>query len=194
MGALAPIPFRFDAAQHEYLSDLTGEVFPHITGLLEQAGWVDDRWFTEESSARGTAVHRLTADYDLKMLDPESCASIHKNYLLAHVKLMATLKPTVLHVEEPLVHPAYRFGGRPDRIMVIFGQRGTFEIKSGVPARSHGIQTALQAILDSAESGIPPDAEVRYCAYYKPNGKLKLEQHVDRRDFDEAQRIIKRFC
>src|SRR5574341_1863405 len=47
------LPFRFDALNHEYLSVATGEVFPHITGMLEQTGWIDDRWYTEESSDRG---------------------------------------------------------------------------------------------------------------------------------------------
>lgn len=191
---MAPILFRFDAAEHEYVVEATGEVLPHITGLLEKAGLVDDRWFNEEASARGTAVHRLTADYDLKLLDPANCVSIHKPYLLAHVKMCARLRPRWLHVEEPLVHPVYRFGGRPDRIATIYGQRAIFELKSGLPAKGHPIQTALQAILDSVESGIPPHATTRYCAYYKPNGTLKLEQHIDRSDFDKAAEIIKRFC
>jgi hypothetical protein len=190
---LAAGQFRFIATTHEYV-DPHGVVLPHITGLLEQAGLVDDRWFTDESSVRGTAVHRLTADYDLGLMNVKSCVSVHKPYLLAHVKLMAILRPTWLHVEEPMMHPHYRFCGRTDRVAVLHGQRGVFEIKSGAPARAHQIQTALQAILDSAESGLPPDAEVRYCAYYNPNGKLKLVQHIDRRDFDEAQRIIARFC
>ena len=59
------VPFRFDALNHEYIALDTGEMLPHITGMLETAGLVDDLWFTEESSECGTCVHSLTAQYDL---------------------------------------------------------------------------------------------------------------------------------
>ena len=54
------VPFRFDAIRHSYTELATGEERPHITGMLERTGWVDEEWFTEESSERGTAVHSLT--------------------------------------------------------------------------------------------------------------------------------------
>lgn len=183
--------FRFDAANHEYLNPETGEVYPHITGMLERTGWIDDTWFTEESSDRGTAVHRLTADFDLGALDVASCTSIFRGYLLAHVQAVGILKPEMIAVEEPLVHPRLRFGGRPDRDMVAMKQRGVWEVKSGAPARSHQIQTALQAILVGHEAGLPPESLLRLCCYVKDKGKFKVEEHKDRRDFDEAYRIIR---
>lgn len=187
----APLPFRFDAANHEYLSIATGELYPHITGMLEQTGWTDDRWFTEESSDRGTAVHRLTADFDLGSLDVASCTSTFRGYLLSHVKAVGIVKPIMLAVEEPLVHPTLLFGGRPDRDMLAMKQRGVWEVKSGVPARSHQIQTALQAILVAIEAKLPAESLLRLCCYVKNAGKFKLEEHKDRRDFDEAYRVIR---
>lgn len=183
--------FRFNADAHEYIDLASGEVLPHITGMLERAGWIDDRWYTEESSARGTAVHRLTADYDLGALDVASCESIFRAYLLGHVKCMSILKPKVLAVEEPMAHRTLRFGGRPDRDVITFGARGTLEIKSGGPERGHQIQTALQAILIADEAGLPPESLTRHALYLKPNGKFKLEEHKNRKDFDEAYRVIR---
>jgi hypothetical protein len=194
---VAPVTFRFDALNHEYIDRHTGIVYPHITGMLEATGWIDDTWFTEESCERGTAVHRLTADYDLGALDVESCVSAFRGYLLSHVAAMTSLRAMgleVLSVEQPAVHPTLRFGGRPDRVIVFAGAKGILEGKSGAPERSHQIQTALQAILVADDHQLPAHLMTRYCLYWKANGKYKLEIHRDRRDFDEAGRIIRSCC
>jgi len=186
--------FRFDPGPHEYLDIETGEVFPHITGMLEQTGWIDDRWYTEESSDRGTAVHKLTADYDLGALHVESCQSRFRGYLLGHVKAVSIARPKWLHIEEPFVHPVFRYGGRPDRDCIAYNLRSTWELKSGAPERAHQVQTALQAILIAVEANLPPESIGRFCEYVKDNGKFKIERHVDRRDFDEARRVIRACC
>ena len=184
------VPFRFNALNHEYLDEATGEVYPHITEMLLQAGLIDDTWYTEESSARGTAVHRLTADYDLQALDVESCTSLYRGYLLAHVAVVSILQPTWLAVEEPLVHSTLRYGGRPDRDCLVGGIRAVWEIKSGPPEGSHPVQTALQAILVAQEARVPADAIARFCCYLRPDGRYKLDEHRKRTDFDRAFRII----
>jgi hypothetical protein len=185
--------FRFDAVHHDYIDIETGGVFPHITGMLEQTGWVDDTWMTEESSIRGSAVHRLTANYDLGALDVASCVSEWRGYLLSHVKAVSMMvpRPIWLGVEEPLVHPTMRFGGRPDRDAMLYRMRGVLEGKTAAPAKSHQIQTALQAILVSVGAGIPAEALIRLCLYWKHDGKFTLIEHKDRRDFDEAYRVIR---
>lgn len=191
---LPRVNFRFDAEHHEYIDQQTGQVFPHITGMLERAGLIDDTWYTEESSARGTAVHRLTADYDLGALDVASCVSRYRGYLLGYVKVVSILQPEILAVEEPLVHPRYRFGGRIDRVVIVRKLRGIWEIKSGAPEKSHQIQTALQAELDAVECGIPPEGIQRCAIYIKDKGKFQVIEHKDRRDFDEARRVIRVCC
>lgn len=185
--------FNFDAANHEYI-DAAGCVLPHITGMLEQTGWIDDRWYTEESCERGKEVHRLTASYDLGALDVPSCVSRYRAYLLAHVKAMGIERPDVLAVEEPVVHPRFRFGGRPDRTWLLRRLLAVGEVKTGAHEKSHQIQTALQAILVAVDSPIPPEHVGRFALYLRPNGKFTLEEHRDRRDFDEAYRVIKRCC
>jgi hypothetical protein len=194
----ATVPFRFDARNHEYVDVATGAVLPHITGMLEQAGLVDDDWFTEESRIRGTAVHRLTADYDSGSLDPAKCISKYREYLLGHVAAMTILRGQGLEVhaiEEAIVHEIYRYGGRPDRIVTLSGRRGVLEIKTTAqPAKSHMVQTALQAMLDECESGLPAETLGRWCLYLRPKGKWKLEEHRSMRDFTEAQRVIRVCC
>lgn len=187
--------FAFDTSRHEYVDLDAGEVLPHITGMLEQAGLIDDRWYTEESCERGHVVHRLTADYDLGAIeDVTSVVSSFKPYLEAHVKAMTILRPKWAHVEEPLVSSRYRFGGRPDRAGLVYEAHSVLEVKSGGPERAHAIQLALQAILVGEELKLPPESINRYALYLKPSGKFKLEQLVDPADFDEARRIIARMA
>lgn len=190
------LPFRFDAEEHTYVDAGTGEELTHITSMLARTGWVDDAWMTEESSVRGRRVHQLTADYDLGV-DRECAAAVlygHQGYLLAHIAAMRSIAHHWDAIEVPLVHPQYRFGGRPDRVGTALGLRSVLEVKSGQPQKGHQIQTALQAILVAAEGGLPADHYQRLALYLKPTGKFKLEIFKDRRDFDEARRIIRKCC
>lgn len=188
--------FAFDAARHEYIDTLTGDVLPHITGLLDRGGYIDDRWYTEESCERGHQVHRLTADFDLGALeDPASLVSKYKGYLQGHIAAMKIIKPEWAHIEEPLASGRHRFGGRPDRVGRAYGMQSVLEVKSAVPDLvAHGIQTALQAILVSEELRLDPETITRFGLYLKPNGKWKLEQFRDTNDFVRAYDLIRRYC
>jgi hypothetical protein len=186
------IHFRFDVEAHTYTELGTGYVFPHVTGMLTRTGWVDDTWMTEESCERGQIVHTLTADFDLGAIEnPHTVTSAHKGYLLAHVALMQALGVTVLAVEEPIVCPVHRFGVRPDRVDDDAGLVGPFEIKSGEEAKSHPIQTALQAIALEHKLQVPAELQQRLCAYLKPNGRYKLREHRDPADFTRAREILR---
>lgn len=194
----APFTFRFDATAHEYLSIDTGEVYPHITGMLEQCGLVDRRWYTAASCERGSCVHRLTTDYDLGAIareDLPTVNSIYKGWLAAHVKAMDIIRPAWQHIEEPMVSAQYRFGGRPDRVGRVYGAIAVVEIKSGAPEPAHAIQLALQALLVAPDLKLPPESIPRYALYLKNTGRFKLETFPNtRKDFAEAKRVIHRCC
>lgn len=187
--------FRFDAIDHAYTALDTGEQLPHITGMLERCGWIDSTWFTDEGSDRGTCVHELTKHYDLGALDVRTLTSPFRGYLLAHQAATNIVQPRWESIEVPFVHWGYRFGGRPDRVGVAYACRTVGEVKSGAPRRSDAIQTALQAILVAgARGGLPAEHYERLAFYLKANGKFKVERFPDRRDFDEARRIIRTCC
>jgi hypothetical protein len=187
------LEFTYDDGAHAY-ARLDGRPIPHITGMLERAGEIDDRWYTEESSARGTHVHKLTADFDLGALEPARCQSRFKGYLLGHVAAVGILRPEFKQIEEPMAHPTYHFAGRPDRIALIYMLLSILELKSGGKEKSHQIQTALQAILAAARYGIPAEAIPRYCLYLQDNGRYKLERHDKQKDFVRAYEIIRQCC
>jgi hypothetical protein len=187
--------FRFDAIDHTYIALDTGEQLPHITGMLERTGWIDSTWFSEEGSDRGTCVHEMTKHYDLGSLDVQTCISGFRAYLLGYVAAERMTRPAWESIEVPFVHWGYRFGGRPDRVGVLHGCRTIAEIKSGAPQKSDLIQTALQAILVAgARGGLPAEHYERVAFYLRPSGRFKVERFPDRRDFDEARRIIRECC
>lgn len=188
--------FRFDDETHTYFDLDTGEVLPHITGMLLRCGEVDDRWFTEESCVRGTAVHKLTADYDLGAIaDPRAVVSRYGGYLQAWAGAVRALgSPRWEAIEEPIAHSILRYAGRPDRDGYTFDARAVTEVKSGERHASHCIQTALQAILLSPKTKIPPHHYARYCVYVKANGRFQVDEHTNRHDFDRAYAIIGECC
>ena len=210
---VTPVPFSFDAADHVYR---IGDVrVPSITQLLKLSGHVDDRYYTEESRQRGTAVHELTKDFDLGALTLPSLDSLHRGYVLGYIAACEALKPEWDQIEEPDVHPTFRFGGRPDRLGTVMGRLTIGEIKTGgkpqlaeivytdedgVEVRrrpfsnAHEVQTAAQAILVSWRWGLAPERWQRLCIYLRATGKFSVERHDNPRDFDEAYRILKEYA
>lgn len=190
----APWPFRFDAASHVYTDAETGAKIPNITSLLELDGLVNSAWYTEECSVRGTAVHNLTADYDLGELDVHECVSPYRGWLLAFVTAVGIIRPTWTKIEEPNACRRLRFAGRADRVGHIDLAPSVLEVKSGLPEKSHPIQLAMQALLEADDLGVPPEAIRRYTLYLRGNGKFSFVEHKDRHDLTRARSIIARFC
>lgn len=190
---MSAVPCRFDARRHEYVDLRTGVVVRSITQLLKRAGLVDDKFYTRASRDRGTAVHDLCAAYDLGALDPDECDSEFRGYLRAHVKAIALLRPTMLAVEEPVIHPTLGFAGRPDRVVKIAGVVGVLELKSGPLTRAHPIQCAMQCILVADFLDLPAEYMQRHAWYLKRTGKVSIEGFTDRHDFTVARTIIREF-
>lgn len=185
--------FRFSADGHTY-TDVDGRAIPHITELLERAGWLDTLWMTEESRERGTAIHRLTAAYDLGGLDMAAVPDPYRAYLLAYQTARVSLRASWAEIEVPHVHPVLRFGGRPDRVGTAFGLRTVLEIKTGDPHKSHPIQLALQSLLVATPSGLPAEHYQRLCLYLKSSGKFSLKIPDQRSDYDKARKIVRDCC
>lgn len=189
---LKPLPFRFDFEEHVYY--VNDRRVPNVTSMLQQTGHVDPRYYTDEARERGRMVHALTAAIDLKSIDLARLVSPYRGYALAHAGAMARLKPTMIAIEVPVVHPGYRFGTRPDRVLKVYGARGVLDEKSGHKEKWHAIQTALQAIGVAWKFGIRPELLQRFTLYLHNDGHFKNEMHTKRRDYDEAYEIIRECC
>ena len=187
--------FVYDASGHTYICATTGEQRPHITGLLKAGGLVDDQWFTELGRFRGTAIHDMALQYDLGALRPDDVTSDYKPALLAYERALQGMRPIEwTHLEEAFMHPVYRFGGRPDRVGMVRGAVSVVDLKSGVDSAATDIQLALQAILVAPVVRIPEHLIHRYVFVCRPDGRMKVEQAVNRSDFAKAHALIRRFC
>ena len=202
MIASAPV-FRFDSARHVYTLD--GQQIPSVTQLLDAAQLVKGKkYFTESSRQRGSEVHALAADYDLGVdLGGILEKSGVRAYVLGYIGAAMALKPRWEAVEEPEVHPVFRFAGTPDRVGTVFGRPTVAEIKTGARSDEHAVQVALQAVLISHRLRIDPDDIQRIVIYTKKTGKYETDQwkakadrvdeekHTHRLDLERAFKVLK---
>lgn len=183
---------RFDEADHAYYLDDVR--IPSVTQLIEAGGLLKGaEYFTQASRDRGHEVHRLCMELDLGVLDVGGLSSPVKGYILAYEAARKALRPSWEAIEVAEVHPGFRFAGRPDRLGRVLGRRSVVELKTGGRAAHHPVQTALQALLAEAR-GLPAVEWERLTVYLKPGGKFSVDAHTDRRDFDVAHDLIRRFC
>lgn len=189
----APV-FRFEVAKHEYF--LNEQRIPSASELLERGGLYGDaaKFYTEAGRDRGTDVHDLTRDYDLGALDIKQLETPNRGAVLGYIAASVALNPAWECIEEAECHAGYRFGCRPDRVGAVMERPTIAEIKRAAKAKWHAVQTALQALAVSYRTGIRPEDYQRLVIYVKPTGKFTVEVHQDRRDFDTAMQLIRRFC
>lgn len=186
-------PFRFDDKTHRYTTPEGAELL-HITGLLTAAGYIDDAWYTEASCERGRIVHELTAEYDMGAIELQTCQSPHRGYLLAYAKAMTMIPHEWKYIEVPIAHPSGGWAGTPDRAGKIFHSNGVLDIKSGDEAKSHPIQTALQAVLLEEEMNLKAERQYRAALYVRANGRFYLREYTrNTEQVVEARRILARY-
>jgi len=125
-------------------SNTTGK--PSVTEVL--APWIDGRWFTEESRARGSAVHEALAEYlngkpaFLCPLPPD-----WRGYFDSGRRWIDKHVTKALVVEQRLVDETWRFCGQMD-LVCKFKDIATadwltlIDWKTGPPADWHRLQIA----------------------------------------------------
>lgn len=162
----------FDAEKHLYRVD--GVVWPGNTEILRAEGFVDERWFNEEASAFGTAVHDCCAANDLGFLtSPTADVAVRVDAWRA---FLSENKVEIVQVEERVCHETLRYCGTLDRIVRIKGRLAVVDLKTGsrVPA------TALQL----AGYAMAWHEPLKRCAVYLgENGRYKLDEHTERSDY-----------
>lgn len=186
------VPLRFEATGHVYTT-LDGRVLPSITQLLKAGGYVDTTWFTDEGRDRGGVVHEMTAALDQGALDVRTLVHEHKNRVCGYASAMTILRPDWILIEQALAS-ARGFAGRPDRAGYVRDRLAVLDIKTGQPAPSNAIQTALQAILVGEAIGERPEWIDRYCIYLAEDGGYKVDRHVASGDFVKALNLVHQVC
>ena len=146
----------------------------------------------EAAAARGTAVH-LACEY----WDNGVFGGIEEElqpYLDAWIRFLEESKIEIEMVENRIYHPLYGYAGAIDRIAVLQGVRGIFDIKttaSLMPAAGPQLAAYLEA-WNHTNPEVP--AEKRFVVQLKPDGKYVLAEHTDKADFQTflaCQRVTK---
>jgi RecB family exonuclease len=164
----------FDPVEHKY--SYAGTRMPSVTQILDAAGFIDKRWFTEEARDRGTAVHKIVEAY-IKY-DDDACDVLLEGYLDAYKKAKREIGFEVIE-SEILVHSIrYWYAGTLDLIAVVDGELAVIDIKSGSDVPAYALQTAAYAEAYFEQNAMP--ITKRYGLYLAQDGTYKFPEHREK--------------
>lgn len=137
--------FRFVEDPHSYL--VGTRIVPSPSTVFGDLNFVDPRFFTPGSRARGRAVHAgihyaLKGTLDWMTLDP----ALH-GYVNSGLRLIGVLKPKIVRFETPLYHPILDFAGTLDIEWELDGWRWIVDWKSCKAPKVTRYQTAAYEML-----------------------------------------------
>ncbi len=145
-------------AEHVYR--MASEILPGVSEVIKDVGLTDDRWFTEEHSSRGTAVHEILAGYarglsfDPDLLDPDLTGWVKSG--TDFIESISADGERILGVEVMRAHPLYRYAGTMDLISDWNGYECLWDFKTGKAAKSARFQLgAYDTLLGPTGNGKP---------------------------------------
>lgn len=175
---------------------LDGIPIPSVTEILQQEGFVDTTWFTEEGADNGERRHYMAYLEAKDDLDEDSIDDDDRPYLYAFRDLLTLTgaQPIPDLMEKRRVNLIYRYCGRPDLPVIYNGRKEVWDLKmSPSEQKWHRLQIGGYV-------GLFDDIFFGRCAYIQANGKFKLSKEVygrkDREDFLCILRTnqIRRMC
>lgn len=165
--------FIFDEEKHQFI--VNGQIWPSITQVLKDGGFINDRFYNDYARDRGTLIHRIIHWHIIGDLDEGSIDPILRPYYDAWLSFVSDTGFVSTETEVPRISPLYRFGGIPDYIGMLNGKESVIDAKSGANVPATALQTAGQEILIDRRV-------LRYSLHLKDDGKYSLIHHRDRQD------------
>lgn len=166
--------FTFDEATHTYQME-NGEIWPSVTQVLQDMGFVDSRWFTEESRTRGKYVHKIIELHVKGELDEDTVDESLKGYFEAYQRFACDTSFIPEEIEVPASILTYRFTGTPDYVGLLNGLPSIIDGKSGLISAVTGLQLAGYEVLKQGRYK-------RFALQLKADGNYKLTSFTDRND------------
>ena len=166
----------FDPIKHKYY--LNGEPLIGVTTALKEARLIE--YFSGGHGMymdRGTNVHAMTELEDAGALKIEEIPHPLAGYVDGWTKFKDDMSIEILASEEPVCNPIYRYAGTLDRRVIFKGKKAIIDIKSGLSAPWHGLQTMAYAKCFD-------EPLLRFCLYLADDGRYSLEEHKDPTDWD----------
>lgn len=165
----------FDRESHSYFLD--GRKLIGVTTVLREARLFEYASYHGMYLDRGITVHTLTELDDKGALDISQVEHPAVPYIEGWRKFKEETGIEVLATEEPVYHPIYLYAGTLDRRIRWKGREGIIDIKSGIPAPWHALQTAAYARCFDRPLQ-------RFALYLSEDGSYRLEEHRDLHDWD----------
>lgn len=138
--------------------------------------------YTEFHASRGSAVHAGTAIIDAgSEIELETIDRAIIPYLEAYKRFLEECQFQSIHIEKSLYSPSLRVAGTPDRIGYLVGLPTILDIKTGVKAEWHPLQTAAYQYLANENRIVTVK---RVALYLRESGKYSLESHENAGDID----------
>jgi len=118
----------FKSEAHEYYFE--GRRVPCVSDILQDAGYVDKRFFKPSDADRGKKIHTITQYYDEGDLDESSVDPVFEGYLEAYKKFRHDYKDRlrIVGIEELLYNPQYDYAGTADRLIYIDKESGLIDL------------------------------------------------------------------
>lgn len=156
----------FDSVSQGY--QVAGVEIPRVSRVVWDI--LGPSWHGSEAAMwRGSVVHKCCELEDLGVLEDSSVAQEAVGYLNGWRKWKSDSGAICIVVEEPFVNEQFRFGGRPDRVMKIHGQKYVVDIKTGAAGPWVAIQLAAYCDLCGVVN--------RLAVCVKPDGTYSLTNY-----------------
>jgi hypothetical protein len=168
------VKVRFDPVLHEYTLNETGERVRSVTGILTDAGLIDNRWYSEEARDRGSAVHELCERYASGIRADDAGRELADlEYVNALAAWMRDFKVYALKTECVIYNQVgYEvYGGTFDLLALIAGRRVLVDLKTGAKAKWHYKQLAGYGLGKFNDDDSPVNPDALAVLYLKANGK-----------------------
>lgn len=171
--------FAYDPETHIY--KVNGEVWPSVTQILKDMGFVDTTWFNDYARERGSFVHDTVKWQCQGVLDEDTVDDVLRPYLDAWRLFVADTGFVSEKVEEPLYSPRYGFAGTPDQIGKLYNTPSVIDYKTGAMDPVTGLQLSGYEVLEHAQDSGYRILK-RYGLQLTDKGKYKLTPFKDRTD------------
>jgi hypothetical protein len=158
-----------------YVDPKTNDNYVRVSDVLREFGYIDARFFDEESRTRGHAVHLAIKLIEKGTLDEESLDPIIIPWIEGYRKFKREVPFKAQYFEQPVCNRLWRFAGTLDLFGMSAGDALLIDVKTGNGQKAHRLQTgAYEACVEVAG--------VKRYVLELGDGDYNLVPHVDKGD------------
>ncbi len=181
------MPLEVVTNEAERIFQVDGVHYASVTEILQEMGFVETQWFTEQGALNGERRHLVRHLYDVDDLVENSTDDADQAYLDAWIELKKVTGITVIESEVRRYNHFYRYCGKPDCLVMFRGRKEVWDTKmTGSPFP--WVKWQLGGYI-----GLYDDVFTGRCVYLQASGKFKLGDVYGRKEREEFLCIAKTY-